>query len=79
MLPVVSQLKSRRRGDPWQDGDDGNAFYGPGKTRNPPNLRAHARRLVSGSAAAVADFEVPIALGTQTAGSIIRPASALQA
>lgn len=29
----------------------------------------------SGSAAAVADFQIPIALGTQTAGSIIRPAS----
>lgn len=29
----------------------------------------------SGSAAAVADFQVPIALGTQTVGSIVRPAS----
>jgi Asp-tRNA(Asn)/Glu-tRNA(Gln) amidotransferase A subunit family amidase len=29
----------------------------------------------SGSAAAVADFEVPLALGTQTGGSVIRPAA----
>jgi amidase len=29
----------------------------------------------SGSAAAVADFQVPIALGTQTGGSTVRPAS----
>ncbi|BCS25447.1 amidase [Aspergillus puulaauensis] len=29
----------------------------------------------SGSAAAVADFQIPIALGTQTGGSIVRPAS----
>ena len=29
----------------------------------------------SGSAAAVADFQVPLALGTQTGGSVIRPAA----
>lgn len=29
----------------------------------------------SGSGAAVGDFQVPVALGTQTGGSIIRPAS----
>lgn len=51
------------------------AFYGPGKTRNPHN-RAHTPGgSSSGSAAAVADFQVPLAVGTQTAGSIIRPAS----
>ncbi len=51
------------------------AFYGPGKTRNPHNLAHTPGGSSSGSAAAVADFQVPIALGTQTAGSIIRPAS----
>lgn len=51
------------------------AFFGPGKTRNPHN-RAHTPGgSSSGSAAAVADYQVPLALGTQTAGSMIRPAS----
>jgi Asp-tRNA(Asn)/Glu-tRNA(Gln) amidotransferase A subunit family amidase len=51
------------------------AFYGPGKTRNPHNPEHTPGGSSSGSAAAVADFHVPLALGTQTAGSIIRPAS----
>ncbi|MGB7756396.1 MAG: amidase [Salinisphaera sp.] len=51
------------------------AFFNPGKTRNPHN-RAHTPGgSSSGSAAAVAAGEVPLAIGTQTAGSIIRPAS----
>ena len=51
------------------------AFFGPGKTRNPRNTEHTPGGSSSGSAAAVADFEIPLALGTQTAGSIIRPAS----
>lgn len=51
------------------------AFFGPGKTRNPRHPEKTPGGSSSGSAAAVADFEVPLALGTQTAGSIIRPAS----
>ncbi len=51
------------------------AFFGPGKTRNPHNSLHTPGGSSSGSAAAVADFQVPLALGTQTAGSIIRPAS----
>jgi Asp-tRNA(Asn)/Glu-tRNA(Gln) amidotransferase A subunit family amidase len=51
------------------------AFFGPGKTRNPHNLVHTPGGSSSGSAAAVADFHVPLALGTQTAGSILRPAS----
>ncbi|MFA5120036.1 amidase [Zavarzinia sp.] len=43
-------------------------------TRNPHDLRHTPGASSSGSAAAVADFMVPLALGTQTAGSIIRPA-----
>ena len=51
------------------------AFYAPGKTANPHALDHTPGGSSSGSAAAVADFHVPLALGTQTSGSIIRPAS----
>ncbi len=51
------------------------AFFGPGETRNPHDPSRTPGGSSSGSAAAVADFQVPLALGTQTAGSIIRPAS----
>ncbi len=51
------------------------AFFGPGKTRNPHDFERTPGGSSSGSAAAVADGQVPLALGTQTAGSIIRPAS----
>jgi Asp-tRNA(Asn)/Glu-tRNA(Gln) amidotransferase A subunit family amidase len=51
------------------------AFYGPGKTRNPADPQRTPGGSSSGSAAAVADFHVPLALGSQTAGSILRPAS----
>src|SRR5690349_12170991 len=47
----------------------------PSQTRNPHN-RAHTPGgSSSGSAAGVADFMVPAALGTQTGGSVIRPAA----
>jgi len=51
------------------------AFFAPGKTRNPADPGRSPGGSSSGSAAAVADFHVPLALGTQTAGSILRPAS----
>ncbi len=47
----------------------------PGKTRNPRDATRTPGGSSSGSAAAVADCMVPIALGTQTTGSTIRPAS----
>jgi Asp-tRNA(Asn)/Glu-tRNA(Gln) amidotransferase A subunit family amidase len=47
----------------------------PGLTANPRRLTHTPAGSSSGSAAAVADFHVPIALGTQTVGSIVRPAS----
>ncbi len=51
------------------------AYFSPGPTHN-PHLRGYTPGgSSSGSAAAVADFQVPIALGTQTAGSVIRPAA----
>lgn len=51
------------------------AYFQPGKTAN-PHAPAHTPGgSSSGSAAAVADDMVPAAFGTQTAASIIRPAS----
>ncbi|MEM7742833.1 MAG: amidase, partial [Pseudomonadota bacterium] len=47
----------------------------PGKTKNPHNPEHTPGGSSSGSAAAVADHQVPLALGTQTGGSVIRPAS----
>lgn len=46
-----------------------------GKTRHPQNLTHTPGGSSSGSAAAVADAMVPLALGTQTLGSVIRPAA----
>jgi Asp-tRNA(Asn)/Glu-tRNA(Gln) amidotransferase A subunit family amidase len=46
-----------------------------GATRNPFNFAHTPGGSSSGSAAAVADFMVPLSLGTQTAGSLIRPAA----
>ena len=51
------------------------AYFNPGLTRNPRDLAHTPGGSSSGSAAAVADHMVPLALGTQTAGSIIRPAA----
>jgi Asp-tRNA(Asn)/Glu-tRNA(Gln) amidotransferase A subunit family amidase len=47
----------------------------PGATANPHNLAHTPGGSSSGSAAAVADFMAPLAFGTQTAGSIVRPAA----
>jgi Asp-tRNA(Asn)/Glu-tRNA(Gln) amidotransferase A subunit family amidase len=46
-----------------------------GKTRNPRDLTRTPGGSSSGSAAAVADLMVPLAIGTQTTGSTIRPSS----
>jgi Asp-tRNA(Asn)/Glu-tRNA(Gln) amidotransferase A subunit family amidase len=47
----------------------------PGPTANPINLAHTPGGSSSGSAAGVADFFFPLAFGTQTAGSVIRPAA----
>jgi Asp-tRNA(Asn)/Glu-tRNA(Gln) amidotransferase A subunit family amidase len=47
----------------------------PGVTRNPHNGAHTPGGSSSGSAAAVADFQVTLATGTQTGGSVIRPAA----
>ena len=51
------------------------AHLDPGKTRNPHNLKHTPGGSSSGSAAGVAAGMLPVALGTQTGGSVIRPAS----
>ncbi len=51
------------------------AVYAANKTRNPHNLEHTPGGSSSGSAAAIADGMVPLAIGTQTNGSVIRPAS----
>src|SRR6185437_6268344 len=47
----------------------------PGPTSNPHNSAHTPGGSSSGSASAVADFMVPLAIGTQTGGSVIRPAA----
>lgn len=51
------------------------AAYTPGKTRNPHHPEHTPGGSSSGSAAAVAAGMVPLALGSQTNGSVIRPAA----
>ena len=47
----------------------------PGPTVNPHNPAHTPGGSSSGSAAAVGDFQVPVGLGTQTGGSVIRPSA----
>jgi len=51
------------------------AYFDPGKTTNPHDYSRTPGGSSSGSAAAVASFMAPIAIGSQTNGSTIRPAS----
>ncbi|MCY4208235.1 MAG: amidase [Roseovarius sp.] len=51
------------------------AFMNPSRTRNPRNLSRTPGGSSSGSAASVASCQVPLAIGTQTNGSVIRPAA----
>ena len=47
----------------------------PGPARNPHDLSRTPAASSAGSAAAVADFMTPLSIGTQTAGSILRPSA----
>ncbi|MBC00688.1 MAG: amidase [Rhodobacteraceae bacterium] len=51
------------------------AFFSPGPTRNPHDLEHTPGGSSSGSAAGVAAGFFPLALGTQTGGSVVRPAA----
>ena len=51
------------------------AYLGPPKTTNPHDYSRTPGGSSSGSAAAVASFMAPLSIGSQTGGSIIRPAS----
>ncbi len=51
------------------------AYFDPGPTRNPHNTDFSPGGSSSGSAAAVAAGMVPFAIGSQTMGSVLRPAS----
>ncbi|WP_458190208.1 amidase [Haladaptatus sp. NG-WS-4] len=51
------------------------AYFEPGPTRNPHDLAHTPGGSSSGSAAAVASGMCPLAIGTQTIGSVIRPAT----
>jgi Asp-tRNA(Asn)/Glu-tRNA(Gln) amidotransferase A subunit family amidase len=51
------------------------AYFHPGKTRNPRDVTRTPGGSSSGSAAAVAVGMVPLAIGSQTNGSMIRPAA----
>jgi Asp-tRNA(Asn)/Glu-tRNA(Gln) amidotransferase A subunit family amidase len=51
------------------------AVYSPGKTTNPHDPDRTPGGSSSGSAASVASFMIPLSVGTQTNGSVIRPAS----
>ncbi|MGH7793355.1 MAG: amidase [Candidatus Binatia bacterium] len=51
------------------------AYFSPGKTRNPHNPEHTPGGSSSGSAAAVAANMIPLAIGSQTNGSTIRPAA----
>ncbi|KFY02786.1 hypothetical protein O988_01901 [Pseudogymnoascus sp. VKM F-3808] len=72
-LVVLSQLGARPLGKTTTT-EFAISTRGP-KTTNPHNALHTPGGSSSGSAAAVAAFHVPLALGTQTGGSIIRPAS----
>ncbi len=51
------------------------AYFAPGPTRNPHNLAHTPGGSSSGSAAAVASGMAQLAIGTQTIGSVLRPAA----
>ena len=73
--PVVAMLKAAGATVAGKTTTTAFASVDPTATRNPRNLEHTPGGSSSGSAAAVAAGMIPLALGTQTGGSVIRPAS----
>ncbi|MEA2886936.1 MAG: hypothetical protein QOD11_1296 [Bradyrhizobium sp.] len=73
--PVVAMLKAAGATIAGKTTTTGFASLDPTATRNPRNGGHTPGGSSSGSAAAVAAGMIPLALGTQTGGSVIRPAS----
>jgi amidase len=72
---IITELKSRGAVLFGKTQTTAFAYITPAPTRNPSNLNHTPGGSSSGSAAAVAAGMVPLALGTQTKGSMLRPAS----
>ena len=72
--PVVQRIREERGFVLGKTAVSRFGYWWPGKTRNPHNIEHSPGTSSSGSAAAVADFMCPLAIGTQTGGSIVRPA-----
>src|SRR5262245_55070860 len=72
---IITELKSRGALLLGKTQTTAFAYITPAPTRNPRNLNHTPGGSSSGSAAAVAAGMVPLALGTQTKGSVLRPAS----
>jgi aspartyl-tRNA(Asn)/glutamyl-tRNA(Gln) amidotransferase subunit A len=73
--PVVARLRAQGAVILGKVSTTAFAFLDPSPTRNPWNLAHTPGGSSSGSAAAVAARMVPLALGTQTIGSVLRPAA----
>jgi Asp-tRNA(Asn)/Glu-tRNA(Gln) amidotransferase A subunit family amidase len=72
---IIRELRSRGALLVGKTASAAFAWKTPAATRNPHNLAHTPGGSSSGSAAAVAAGMVPLALGTQTLGSVLRPAS----
>lgn len=73
--PLVAMLRSAGAGISGKTVTTEFAWFEPGPTRNPHNIDHTPGGSSSGSAAGVAAGFFPAAIGSQTGGSVIRPAS----
>lgn len=73
--PVVMALKAAGATVAGKTHTTAFAFMDPAPTRNPHDLTASPGGSSAGSAAAVGAGMIPLAIGTQTGGSVVRPAS----
>ncbi|MGO4667232.1 amidase [Bosea sp. 2RAB26] len=73
--PIVMALKAAGATIAGKTHTTAFAFLDPAPTRNPHDLTASPGGSSAGSAAAVAAGMIPLAIGTQTGGSVIRPSS----